>query len=371
MDDSSSTFSSDARPGRRAFMTALAGAGALGVGALALPMPDPVRSGEIVRTPYDGRTFDIDPKFIAGLSRPSRVVTNAQGLRGNLLRSRPGDVLILGGSTAQCLLLDEQHSLERVLQTQLRAAGIADAAVANAGFAGLPAAQLLAEFDAIIEREDRWPRRVLALFGANEAEQVLNHAPWVRSSGGELVLGFDENGPYGPGQWARTYAGWYTPGNHGAFMVRPRAAYRAAPKATSLPAKTRAFLGQQSSVYAAALDELALRCAAREIELFVVTQPINFDPKDPTAGHDWAPFIFAKPGAGFVPSPPMLHGLVDGFNRVARTVAQARGLTVIDLASALASQGDCFYDQWHFTIAGAARAGQALAQALAPRMLAG
>jgi hypothetical protein len=65
-----------------------------------------------------------------------------------------------------------------------------------------------------------------------------------------------------------------------------------------------------------------------------------------------------------LPTPRLLHELLDGFNRVVRVVAAAEGVALVELDAQLGGCDECFYDQWHFTVAGAAAAGTAIAGAL-------
>ncbi len=361
MDGSSSTSSSEPR-GRRAFVEGVLGLGALGLGALVWPRPEAVRGGAVVRTPFDGLRFDIDPRWIAGVSRPSRVTTNAMGLRGNLVGDAPRDLLMIGGSTAQCLLLDDADSLDARLEIELRARGLAGARVANAGFAGHPIEALLAELPSF--EGARRPAKILGLFGANEVEYFINHAPWATAPNGAMQPGYDLEGPYGPAHRARTFAGWYRPGSRGRFLVRPREAYAQARKTEAMPSHLRAFLAERSAVFGQALAQLADFCAQRRIELVLATQPV--DPseggRDPTRG--WSPFFFAPPGQGFVPSPSLMRGLVAGFNEMLRRFAAARSLALVDLAAEVSREG-CFYDQWHFSVEGAQRAATQAGEALA------
>ena len=69
-----------------------------------------------------------------------------------------------------------------------------------------------------------------------------------------------------------------------------------------------------------------------------------------------------------MPAPSLMAALMKGFNQVARTVAQRRGLPLVELAQALSPQRACFYDQWHFTVRGAQSAADLLARQLAQVM---
>lgn len=113
----SSTSSSDRlRPG---LLAALAVALVLAVGQVVFALPPPLATEAGAMEPFARAVYDLDPRYVRGVSARSRVVRNVQGLRGSVLRGRPEDVLVVGGSTVACTLLDERDhlgaSLERLL----------------------------------------------------------------------------------------------------------------------------------------------------------------------------------------------------------------------------------------------------------------
>ena len=72
-------------------------------------------------------------------------------------------------------------------------------------------------------------------------------------------------------------------------------------------------------------------------------------------------------GRGFVPSPDLLAEIVEAYNQRTRDVAEREGVPLVDLARAFAEDEgcpSCFYDQWHFTAEGAARAAELMAAAI-------
>src|SRR5690606_26900188 len=141
---------------------------------------------------------------------------NGQGLRGDVIVGRDFEVLLIGGSTTECSLLDEPKALPAALARTIRAESM-DAAepvrVAALAQPGLPRAGLLEELEAFTS-SDRRPDVVVALVGANEVQAFFNHAAWVTSApGAAWEAWLDPASPFGVEGRARTYRGWYQPSN--------------------------------------------------------------------------------------------------------------------------------------------------------------
>jgi len=93
-----------------------------------------------------------------------------------------------------------------------------------------------------------------------------------------------------------------------------------------------------------------------------VTQPINYGGSDDDDRvRSWMPYFVHRDRVGFVPAPSLVAALMARFNEATRRVARRRGLVWVDLAETLGDCGDCFYDQWHFTVTGAQRAAKSIA----------
>ncbi len=348
----SSTSSSERiRPGvLAAFVCALI----VAVGHVVFATPPPLDTEAGAMEPFANAVYQIAPRYAVGVSPRSRVVRNAQGLRGSLLHGKPDDVLVVGGSTVACTLLDEQDALGR----RIELASNERFHVAVAGRGGHPLGRLLRLVEQVLDRPDLRPGIVVGLFGASEVEFFLNSVPWERDATGTPIPGFDPNGPYGPDRWATTFAGWYRPGNHGAFLERPRRAYAQAHKVEGLgPLQMRA-LQEALAAYRSDLEAFVDLAHERGARVVLATQPLA------PAGPHYAPFFHGRPGYGVLPTPRLLRSVLEAFNGQMRSVARRRGIALVDLARTLDDCTACFYDQWHFTVVGAREAAQHIAAAL-------
>jgi hypothetical protein len=396
----SSTSSSSPKPSRaRGLLLALATLAALVIGDR---VPLEPLTGNVAgeRVPYRVEIHELDPVWVAGVGPRSRHAANGQGLRGDVIIGRDFEVLLVGGSTTECSLLDEPASLAGALASALEREP-ADASelvrVASLAQPGLPLAQLLEELE-IFTADHRRPDVLIAFVGANEAQTFFNHASWVASAPGPIACEacsgetggpqrerggtagaapavlwsptvweawIDPASPFGVEGRAETYRGWYRPGNHGRFLDAPRRAYADARGwQASLHPGHAALLRQSLREYVASLTTLERLAAERDAVLVLATQPVApWAP--PGDGRGWAPFIYAEPGHGFVPSPDLTWQLVDAFNTQTRGFAREHGLALVDLASELSGCVTCFYDQWHFTDEGSREAATRISQALA------
>ena len=359
----SSTSSSSPRV--RGLLLALLTLAALALGSL-IPLEPLTGNVAGERVPYRVEVHELDPKWVAGVGPRSRHAANGQGLRGDVIVGRDLEVLLVGGSTTECSLLDEPMSLTGALARSIERESPAEPVrVASLAQPGLPLAGLLEELESFT-KDERRPAVIVGLFGANEAQTFFNNAPWVASApGAPWEAWIDPASPFGIDGREQTYRGWYRPGNHGRFLDAPRRAYADARGwQRSLHPGHVAMLRQALREYVASLTELARLAAERDATLILATQPVA-PWAAPADGRGWAPFVYAPPGMGFVPSPELTRELVEAFNAQTRGFARERGLVLVELASELSDCGSCFYDQWHFTDEGAREAAARIGEAIA------
>ncbi len=348
----------------RSGLTALTVLAALACATL-IPLEPLTENPAGERVAYHHEIHQLDPRWVADAGPHSRHASNGQGLRGDVIVGRDLEIIVLGGSTVECSLLDEPDTLvaklgaetQPVFEQPVRAAALAQA--------GLPLSGLLTELETF--SESRQPTLLVGMFGANEAQAFFNHAPWVATTpNGHPDVWIDPASPFGVTGRAETYRGWYRPGNQGRFLAAPRAAYadRLGWVEQLHPAHVRP-LQQSLAEYVVSLAALAQLGEDRGASLLLVTQPLA-PWAEPADGHGWAPFIYAGEGEGFVPGPELTRSLVEAFNTQTRGFANDRGLALVDLAAQLDGCTACFYDQWHFTNTGASLAAAAIAEAVIP-----
>jgi hypothetical protein len=344
---------------------ALATLAALALGNL-VPLQAMTRNPAGERVPYRVEVHDLDERWVADVGTRSRHAANGQGLRGDAIVGRDREIIVLGGSTTECSLLDEHDTLARRLRDALESAHAAEPVrVAALAQPGLPLAGLLEEIDAFT-RGRRRPDVFVGLFGANETQTFYNNTPWVGTVGkSSWEAWIDPVSPLGVHGREATFRGWYRPGNRGRFLEAPRIAY-ADERAwqSTLHQAHVSELRAALAGYVASLAELRRIVGTRGASLVLVTQPVA-PWASPEGGRGWAMLFFAEYGRGFVPSPALTRQLVEAFNATTRAFAAEHSVPIVDLALLLQGCATCFYDQWHFTREGAARAAAAIAPATA------
>lgn len=324
------------------------------VGAPALP----------ARTPYEQVVFTIDPDLISGLSPRSRLVANGQGLRGQVLGKGAFNVLIIGGSTVQCALLDETDSLvtrvfENLREKRREGRPIRIATPARGGYA---LRHINADLASLLASENTAAQLVVAMLGANDLEQFVTGVPWATNERGDLVPEIPPESPFSSRNWTKTYAGWYAPGNTGAFAERVRLAYAESPWQDSLDERKKKLFQAHLRLYDESLLDLAWITKQADAPLILVTQPLNYAGNERGARvADWMPFYFARSGVGFIPSPALFAELLGRINDHTRAFSEVNGVPLLDLAAEMTGCADCYYDQWHFNVEGAKRAGRRIA----------
>lgn len=108
----------------------------LGVVEAALRMAMPV--GYFIWKPHTTQTFKPAPEVMPGVSGASQFRINSQGLRADEpIEGQAYRVLTLGGSTTECLYLDQSEAWPHLLQDRLNAAGQSRPVwVGNGGMSG-------------------------------------------------------------------------------------------------------------------------------------------------------------------------------------------------------------------------------------------
>ncbi|MGQ0722028.1 MAG: SGNH/GDSL hydrolase family protein [Candidatus Eiseniibacteriota bacterium] len=332
--------------------------------ALAPVFPVPVREQLYhLRTPLDVREHRPDPRIMPGVHGPSRYGVNSLGVRGDEPRSGDFLVLCVGGSTTECLYLDDAESWPRLLQDQLREAHSGRRAwVGNAGFSGYTTAEHLEflENSPLIERMDC----VVLLAGLNDFLRFVGGGEFTgkffhpRMRIRPLLLGSNlANLVAGVRQRieARSRAGIDVEDAGGESYVQRRALRAQAP-AGELPDLSGALVG-----FEVRLDRIVSACRARGIRLVLVTHPALWDEALPAAETALL-WMGETPEGAFVPAGELRRGLEE-YNRVILSVSRRTGASCVDLAD-LSGDARWFYDDCHFNEAGAALVARRLVPAL-------
>ncbi len=368
---------------RRLLVAAAAVVGALVLAEVVVCAAERRNDGFFVWPPGLERTFRPSPGVMPGVSGESRFRINALGLRGDEPPAGASPrVLCVGGSTTECLYLDQTEAWPQLVQAELGGA----AWVANAGVSGRLTR------DHVVQLEHLLPQlggvdRVVLLVGVND-----------------LMLALGQGDDYEPDFLAREGARRELLPR--AFQVLPaRLTDRPFPRSTCLwrffvPRLKAALRPEQvqdeaGAVYstwrahrAAAprlLDELpdlapALAEYRRNLALLIegcraagarpllLTQPClwSADATPEELALFWMGGVgeYQKaPGAAYYSAGALARGM-ELYNAALIEVASAAGVDCLDLAALLARDTSVFYDDVHFNENGARLVAEHVAAAL-------
>ncbi len=377
---------SEGRPTRWAVGLGLAAAStvvALSVAELALrafaPVEDPYASRKSVnlyvrsRYPPNLRLTTEAEDGLPGVRGQNRFTTNNWGFRGDaLLVPKPqGEVrvFLVGGSTTECLFLDDEDSLNAVVQRALQrhAAEHVTFRVFGAGKSGDRSDDHVSMIvHRLVQLE---PDAIVVFAGFNDLLAVVNGYDFVEHAFP------NQNIDEGLGFWrlARMIATETQLGRRVFYLLKGWPAPDAATFTGELPLKSLYGWGvqrQQAAPGANHLPPLDLRpfdtnlrtiagaARAHGVEVVFMTQQSTWNsPSDVQAGN-WHWMRYANE---VTYDEEVMHHALDAVNDVTRTVGRELGIPVYDLARSIPKSLEFFYDDVHFNVRGAAVAGEALA----------
>lgn len=312
-----------------------------------------------LRAPRLRQVLATDPLLMPGIRGAGRFSTNSRGIRGPewAERGEQWRVLCVGGSTTECLYLDDAETWPALTADQLGSAQLERAVwIGGAGVTGFSAlhhlefartSELVAELDCVVVMlgvNDLWQD----LLSKSDAERLAMGAPrgleQVRVVASAHAL-FDR---------LRATRGGL---EHWAYpMAALRAERVAAPKRDD-PPPMEAALGR----FAERVDAIAIALRERGVRPVFVTQPVR-----------WAaaqtPELEASYWFGWLPdgaylSTPGLRALMERYNALTKERCAALGVACVDLDE-LNGGAEWFFDDCHLTEAGAREVAQRVAAVL-------
>jgi lysophospholipase L1-like esterase len=318
---------------------------------------------------------------IEGVSFPGMLTINSIGMRGD--EPIEGDgyrILAVGGSTTICAYLDDANVWPQLLQTRLRDALALPAVwVGNVGRPGHTSAQHLLQVGKLLPQHPEIDAVVL-LVGINDLLLhlgiLIDPPPGFLSNqpdpGAELrmaftfVPGWDDDAPW----YQRNFAGrlwrlaqWQpTSGRDGlrpmdekGEFVQMVRRYREQASRTDEPLPDlRAALASYSRGLNGIID-----VAQREgVRVVLLTQPTlwraDLSPADQKLVWGGGPVLDRlAPGAAYYSIEALAEGMVR-YNAELLRVCAGRGVECVDVAAGMPQSTQIFYDDAHFTDAGAA-----------------
>jgi lysophospholipase L1-like esterase len=343
--------------------------------ALRLAMP----SGYYIWKPHMSRTFVPAPGVMPGVFGDSRFRTNKLGLRADELSDKDGyRILTIGGSTTECLYLDQTETWPQLLQDSLRALTKAPRAwVGNAGMGGRNSRHYVLAMRHLPLQEMKIDAVVL-LAGINDLSFRLSQGdafdpfalrrPEVkRRLMAETFLGMTRGDPRDP--WLKRTVLWQLLRGLKSRWVNSSVARKVQDVAAANYDEWRRNRRETSHIipelpdlnsaldeYERNLKEVAALARARSVRLLLLTQPSMWRPGLPRELDSQLWFggvgdFQARPGQPYYSVEALAKG-IRRYNEVLLQTCASEHLECIDLAS-LANDTSIFYDDVHFNEAGA------------------
>jgi lysophospholipase L1-like esterase len=308
-------------------------------------------------------TFNPDPAILTGITGPSHVAINGVGMRGpEWVEGSAYRILAVGGSTTICLFLDDSEAWPQRVQERLRPRFTSERPiwVGNVGKSGRDSLHHLALMEALPEAAQ--VDVVLILAGVNDLKQSLRLPQATRERLAPSRV-FDLGGPLSPsapyfkqsdlylalkGLAGRSASsGLEVEDIRGdAYTVR-RQLRHAARKDYPLPDLT-----QRLADYRSTLSRIARLCRERGTRCIFLTQPTMWqDPMPPEL--EQLTWFLPIGSTGRTLSSADLARAMTAFNDAMLAVCAEESTECLDLARAVPKNSTVFYDDEHFTEAGA------------------
>lgn len=295
---------------------------------------------------------------LPGMAGTSRLTTNAFGFRGDkLLVPKPIDefrVFLIGGSTTECLALDDKDSLDAVVQrtVQERVGDGWTIRVYNTGVSGDRSDDHIAILSQRIVHLE--PDLIVVFAGINDMRAAMaghdylhfptrGRQPWVLLATQSQM-----------GRLAYYVAKRRTPLRDTRDSSPIKTPYRSAVLLQQAASATSATPDTNLDAYRVNLRTLAGLARGHNIETIFMTQQTTWDSSvDPTA-RDWH-WMLRVGDVRY--SESVMNETLEQLNEVMRDVANSMSVTLYDLAKSMPKSSDYFYDDVHFNTNGARVAG--------------
>ena len=349
--------------------------------------------GYFIWKPHLNRTFYPVPGVMPGVSGESRFQTNALGLRADeITESNVYRILTLGGSTTECLYLDQAEAWPQLVQETLN--GVAKAPqtwVGNAGMSGRNSRHHVVALRRIALQELKIDAVVL-LAGVNDLSIRLSQGDGydpltmykpeaARKLLAETFTGLERGYPRDP--WIKRTVLWQllrglkkglaNPPPTAGEQDQAGGIYKTWRKhrqeATSL-IRTLPDLTASLDEYARNVKEMATLAREKSVRLIVVTQPTMWRPGLPDDLESLLWFggvgdFQVHPGQPYYSVDALAEG-IKRYNDVLLQQCASERIECIDL-SALEKDTTVFYDDVHFNEAGSRKVARIISDHLKAR----
>jgi hypothetical protein len=376
----------DARPGL-AVLTVVVGLHAVPLLALAIPITFVRVSGlwfgvflvaQYVLSPYllgDSRHFrtlmpdakrviDVLEGAIPGVVGVQRITTDGQGFRVlppvDYAKKRGFRIFVMGGSTTEQSLLDDQVTWTYLLQQQLAARSGEPVEVINTGRSGTRAVHHLATLTHVV---DDATDCAVFLLGVNDwMKQIREHYGSSRYRREEALDMLFTDTLLGRGLKAviPLVSSWLprgaVPDLDGTVQPYDDAHRRA--RNNSLARSDQRSLTFEQVAHSAPIESISDFCRKKHVPCLFLTQPHGYSPKASPAYR--RTFWMTPASAKYTLDLKSLRGIARLYNSYLMEFAHTHGHQAIDLAAHVRPSAENFYDEVHFNVGGAQRVADVL-----------
>lgn len=336
---------------------------------LLVPLADPYHS-ERSFSPYIRREHQpnatrttVPEPGLPGMEGISVWTTNNVGFRGDeLILPKPANeyrVIMIGGSTTECLILDNADSIDAIVQraTQEAVGDRSEIRVYNAGISGDRSDDHVAILTQRIVHME--PDLIVVFAGINDLRAAIDghdylHYPTPARPPWMLLVTQAQIG-----RLAYYVAHWRTPARDSAEDNPIETGYRLGVELqrTSQPASKP--LQTDVEAYKTNLRTMAGVAASQGIDMILMTQQTTWNSAvDPTAS-EWH-WLLRVGDVRY--SEVSMNQALEEMNDTMRDVALIMAVPLYDLARRMPKSSEYFYDDVHFNIKGAHVAGNELSQ---------
>lgn len=315
-----------------------------------------------------GQQFQLtpDPDIFPGITGISKYQVNSLGFRGTDPAPAARHILVIGGSTAECLYLDQEETWPALLESRFNKQQ--PIWIGNFSKSGLHSGHHLQQL--------HWLQQVPALHDVKLIYCLTGFNDLIHFLGNDsLYLSASDNDLYrfafsfkGDGQlpWYKQLSFWKALASlkkvkdtlHQQDSKGARyALWRQYRLQDSMKREELPDLSAALAQYARNIEAMIRYAAAQGIKIIFITQPVCWNAPAVPADEPWfwlgKKGDFADPSKGYYYNTAALANGMDQFNAVLRnTVLRQKGY-LADLAAQLPKNRTVFYDDCHFTEAGA------------------
>ncbi len=324
-----------------------------------------------------------------GVTKEGRFLTNREGLRGDdIPKGQVFKILTVGGSTTECLYIDQELSWPYALQRRINAVRPGSVWVGSAGKSGLDTREHYMHMKYLVPQLPKIDM-VVILTGGNDLLRRLieddkydpdfldHYEAWKQ----RLIRGAFTVVPYFPGKYRlrfgyydesaigslykkwkeqRTHKDLYQDQAGGMFVNLRKQRKEAAAFVDTLP-----DLGPALGEYRRNLNTIIDMAEARSIRILFMTQPSMWraDLTDRENDLLWCGWIESLKSRRYYTARALMEGM-KRYNETLLDVCRTRGVMCIDLASQIPKDTSAFYDELHFNERGNTLVAETLARTL-------